>query len=50
MTIPSAIDRSLVMDDSSHVISLFTQYTPYELRERNWTDDTKEQYAKHRFS
>ncbi|ETN71798.1 hypothetical protein NECAME_19162, partial [Necator americanus] len=47
MTIPSTVDRSLVPDDHSHVMSLFTQYTPYELRNGCWDKNTKEQYAKH---
>ncbi|KJH50051.1 hypothetical protein DICVIV_03772 [Dictyocaulus viviparus] len=47
MTIPSSIDRSLVADDSSHVISLFTQYTPYRLTEGLWTSETKHRYVKH---
>ncbi|KAE9415486.1 hypothetical protein Angca_002648 [Angiostrongylus cantonensis] len=50
MTIPSSVDRSLVVDDSSHVISLFTQYTPYQLKEGQWADETKKCYAKHVFS
>ncbi|KAK6746980.1 hypothetical protein RB195_000308 [Necator americanus] len=50
MTIPSTVDRSLVPDDHSHVMSLFTQYTPYELRNGCWDKNTKEQYAKHVFN
>ncbi|PIO73822.1 hypothetical protein TELCIR_04189 [Teladorsagia circumcincta] len=47
MTIPSVVDRSLVPDDSSHVISLFTQCTPYTLKAGPWNDERKEQYARH---
>ncbi|KAK6053560.1 pyridine nucleotide-disulfide oxidoreductase domain-containing protein 2 family protein [Cooperia oncophora] len=50
MTIPSVVDRSLVPDDSSHVISLFTQCTPYSLEEGPWNEERKEQYAKHVFN
>uniref|UniRef100_A0A1I7WM47 Pyridine nucleotide-disulfide oxidoreductase domain-containing protein 2 n=1 Tax=Heterorhabditis bacteriophora TaxID=37862 RepID=A0A1I7WM47_HETBA len=45
MTIPSAVDRSLVQDDTSHVVSLFTQYTPYKLNDGLWDDSMKEKYA-----
>ncbi|CAJ0590694.1 unnamed protein product [Cylicocyclus nassatus] len=50
MTIPSVVDRSLVPDDRSHVMSLFTQYTPYTLKDGPWSNERKEQYAKHVFS
>ncbi|CAJ0590697.1 unnamed protein product [Cylicocyclus nassatus] len=50
MTIPSVVDRSLVPDDRSHVMSLFTQYTPYTLKDGPWSDERKEQYAKHVFN
>lgn len=48
MTIPSVVDRSLVEgDESSHVVSLFTQYTPYQLKDGPWTEERKEAYARH---
>ncbi|KHJ92459.1 hypothetical protein OESDEN_07653 [Oesophagostomum dentatum] len=47
MTIPSVVDRSLVPDEQSQVMSLFTQYTPYELKAGPWNEERKEQYAKH---
>ncbi|KAK5972155.1 Pyridine nucleotide-disulfide oxidoreductase domain-containing protein 2 isoform X4 [Trichostrongylus colubriformis] len=47
MTIPSSVDRSLTPDSTSHVISLFTQYTPYALKDGPWNDERKDQYAKH---
>ncbi|EYC21034.1 hypothetical protein Y032_0020g192 [Ancylostoma ceylanicum] len=50
MTIPSAVDRSLVPDNTSHVMSLFTQYTPYQLRTGSWDAELKEKYAKHVFN
>nr|CDJ81685.1 FAD dependent oxidoreductase domain containing protein [Haemonchus contortus] len=50
MTIPSVVDRFLVQDDSSHVISLFTQCTPYTLKEGPWNDERKKQYAIHVFN
>uniref|UniRef100_A0A183G9N1 Amino_oxidase domain-containing protein n=1 Tax=Heligmosomoides polygyrus TaxID=6339 RepID=A0A183G9N1_HELPZ len=51
MTIPSVVDRSLVEgDESSHVVSLFTQYTPYQLKDGPWTEERKEAYARHVFN
>ena len=45
MTIPSSVDRTIVPDDSNaHVILLFTQYTPYNLK---WDNAMKEKYARH---
>ncbi|KIH58224.1 hypothetical protein ANCDUO_11572 [Ancylostoma duodenale] len=50
MTIPSVVDRSLVPDNTTHVMSLFTQYTPYKLWVGQWDAERKEEYAKHVFS
>ncbi|KIH50945.1 hypothetical protein ANCDUO_18973, partial [Ancylostoma duodenale] len=47
MTIPSVVDRSLVPDNTTQVMSLFTQYTPYKLRVGQWDAERKEEYAKH---
>jgi phytoene dehydrogenase-like protein len=45
MTIPSALDDSLA-PEGHHVISLFVQYTPYNLREGSWEDPaTREVFA-----
>ena len=45
MTIPSVLDDSLAPKDS-HVVQLFTQYTPYTLADgREWNDKTKDEYA-----
>ena len=37
MTIPSAVDNSLA-PPGKHVVSLFVQYTPYELADGSWDD------------
>lgn len=46
MVIPSSVDPTLA-PPSCHVCLLFTQYTPYHLKNGAiWDDKTKEQYAK----
>jgi phytoene dehydrogenase-like protein len=46
MVIPSSVDPTLAPPDC-HVSLLFTQYTPYHLRNgATWDDKTKEHYAK----
>ncbi|XP_055020353.1 pyridine nucleotide-disulfide oxidoreductase domain-containing protein 2 [Boleophthalmus pectinirostris] len=44
MTIPSVLDHTLA-PPGCHVISLFTQYTPYYLEGREWTNQEKEAFA-----
>lgn len=43
MTIPTSVDRTLT-PAGHHILSLFVQYAPYELRDANW-DDVKEEFA-----
>lgn len=43
MTIPTSVDCTLT-PDGHHILSLFVQYAPYELRDGNW-DDIKEEFA-----
>lgn len=46
MCIPTSVDRTLA-PEGHHVISLFTQYTPYHLAGgRRWNEDDKQDYAK----
>jgi phytoene dehydrogenase-like protein len=46
MVIPSSVDPTLA-PPGCHVCLLFTQYTPYHLRNgATWDDKTKEDYAK----
>lgn len=46
MTIPSVLDPTLA-PPGCHVVSFFTQYTPYWLEGgRMWTDEDREKYAK----
>ncbi|PNF33209.1 Pyridine nucleotide-disulfide oxidoreductase domain-containing protein 2 [Cryptotermes secundus] len=50
MVIPSSVDPTLA-PPGCHVCLLFTQYTPYHLRNgATWDDKTKENYAKQVFS
>lgn len=53
MTIPSVLDPTLA-PPGSHVVSLFTQYTPYHIEGREWTNQDREAYAdtgsKHKIS
>ncbi|XP_056292202.1 pyridine nucleotide-disulfide oxidoreductase domain-containing protein 2 [Pseudoliparis swirei] len=44
MTIPSVLDPTLA-PPGSHVVSLFTQYTPYHIEGREWTNQDREAYA-----
>ncbi|KAI9535339.1 Pyridine nucleotide-disulfide oxidoreductase domain-containing protein 2 [Dissostichus eleginoides] len=44
MTIPSVLDPTLA-PPGCHVVSLFTQYTPYHIEGREWTDQDREAYA-----
>ncbi|XP_046870071.1 pyridine nucleotide-disulfide oxidoreductase domain-containing protein 2 isoform X2 [Hypomesus transpacificus] len=45
MTIPSVLDPTLA-PSGCHVVSLFTQFTPYHLEGgRDWTDQDREDYA-----
>ncbi|XP_067092411.1 pyridine nucleotide-disulfide oxidoreductase domain-containing protein 2 [Osmerus mordax] len=45
MTIPSVLDSTLA-PSGCHVVSLFTQFTPYHLQGgRDWTDQDREAYA-----
>jgi phytoene dehydrogenase-like protein len=47
MVIPSSVDPTLA-PPNCHVCLLFTQYTPYHLKNgATWDDKTKKQYAKH---
>ena len=41
-TIPSMINSDFA-PDGKHVLSATVQYTPYHLRDQDWTDDLKEQ-------
>ena len=43
ITIPSTVDTTLA-PEGKHVMSMFVQYAPYELRDRSW-DDIKESIA-----
>lgn len=50
MTIPSSLDRT-ISPPGKHVISLFTQYTPYKPSDGSWEDPTyRESYAQRCFS
>ena len=45
MTIPSAVDPT-VAPPGSHVVQLFTQYTPYYLEGgKEWDDEARNAYA-----
>ncbi|XP_034754769.1 pyridine nucleotide-disulfide oxidoreductase domain-containing protein 2 [Etheostoma cragini] len=44
MTIPSVLDPTLA-PPGCHVVSLFTQFTPYHIEGREWTDQDREAYA-----
>uniref|UniRef100_A0A3P8V9Y9 Pyridine nucleotide-disulfide oxidoreductase domain-containing protein 2 n=1 Tax=Cynoglossus semilaevis TaxID=244447 RepID=A0A3P8V9Y9_CYNSE len=44
MTIPSVLDPTLA-PPGCHVVSLFTQFTPYHIEGREWTDEDKEAFA-----
>lgn len=44
MTIPSVLDRTLA-PPGCHVVSLFTQFTPYHIQGKEWTEQDREAYA-----
>ncbi|KAF3708235.1 Pyridine nucleotide-disulfide oxidoreductase domain-containing protein 2 [Channa argus] len=44
MTIPSVLDPTLA-PSGCHVVSLFTQFTPYHIEGREWTDQDREAFA-----
>ncbi|KAM9847649.1 pyridine nucleotide-disulfide oxidoreductase domain-containing protein 2 isoform 2-T2 [Aulostomus maculatus] len=44
MTIPSVLDATLA-PPGCHVVSLFTQFTPYHIEGREWTDLDREAFA-----
>ena len=45
MCIPSSVDHTLA-PPGHHVISFFTQYTPYYLNgDRPWTEEDRQAYA-----
>ncbi|TDH01258.1 hypothetical protein EPR50_G00178460 [Perca flavescens] len=44
MTIPSVLDPTLA-PPGCHTVSLFTQFTPYHIEGREWTDQDREAYA-----
>lgn len=44
MCIPTSLDPTLA-PKGQHVISLFIQYTPYELAGGKWDDETREKFA-----
>ncbi|XP_019074999.1 uncharacterized protein LOC100265006 isoform X2 [Vitis vinifera] len=50
MTIPSSLDKT-ISPPGKHVVSLFTQYTPYNLTDGSWEDPAyRESYAKRCFN
>ncbi|KAJ4714412.1 Pyridine nucleotide-disulfide oxidoreductase domain-containing 2 [Melia azedarach] len=50
MTIPSSLDKT-ISPPGKHVVSLFTQYTPYKPSDGSWDDPIyRESYAKKCFS
>ena len=46
MSIPSSLDPTLA-PKGCHVVSLFTQYTPYDLKysQEGWTKEMKKEYT-----
>ncbi|KAM4607005.1 pyridine nucleotide-disulfide oxidoreductase domain-containing protein 2 isoform 2-T2 [Polymixia lowei] len=44
MTIPSVLDHTLA-PPGCHVVSLFTQFTPFHIEGKEWTDQDREAYA-----
>lgn len=44
MTVPSVLDPTLA-PPGCHVISLFTQFTPYHIEGKEWTDQDRQAYA-----
>ena len=49
MCVPSSLDPTIA-PKGAHVISLFTQYTPYTPADGAWTEDKKEDYCDRVFS
>lgn len=43
MTMPTSVDKTIA-PDGKHILSIFVQYAPYQLRDANW-DDIKESFA-----
>ncbi|TWT32719.1 phytoene desaturase family protein [Blastopirellula retiformator] len=43
MTMPTSVDNTIA-PDGQHILSMFVQYAPYNLREGSW-DDIKESFA-----
>jgi len=43
-TMPSSLDAT-VAPPGKHLMSMFTQYAPYELKEGPWTDALRDEYA-----
>ena len=43
MTIPTAVDKTLA-PEGQHILSLFVQYAPYQLKQGHW-DEIKEEFA-----
>lgn len=46
MTIPTSVDKSLA-PEGAHVVQLFTQYTPYKLKNKQWDEKIRQEYARH---
>ena len=44
LCIPSSLDRTLA-PTGCHVLSIFSQYTPYTLAEGEWTAERREDYS-----
>ena len=44
LCIPSSMDPTIA-PPGCHVLSIFSQYTPYTLRTGPWTDEDREEYA-----
>ena len=47
-TMPSSLDPT-VAPPGKHLMSMFTQYAPYELKDGEWTDAKRNEYADHCF-
>jgi phytoene dehydrogenase-like protein len=43
-TIPSAYDDSIA-PPGKHIMCIFAQYAPYDLRDEQWTEETKNRFA-----
>lgn len=44
MCIPSSLDPTIA-PSGCHVLSLFIQYTPYQLKDGKWNDEKRNTYA-----